>query len=250
MTTTTTDYRGWVGRTLIDRNGDKIGRIDDLYLDDDTGQPEWLAVSTGLFGTRLSFVPIRGAESRGEDMVSQWTKEQVKDAPNAEADGQLSEEEEERLFRHYGLDYGQRRSGKTADVEDRSTSRDDAMTRSEEELRVSKESRETGRVRLRKYVDTEHVSEQVPVTREEVHVEREPITDANRDKALDGPDIREAEHEVILHEERVDADTQAVPKERVRLDKDVVTDEETVEADLRKERVEVEGSDERVRGRR
>ena len=115
------------------------------------------------------------------------------------------------------------------------------MTRSEEELRVAKTSREAGRARLRKWVETEQVQTAVPVAREEVRIEREPITDANIDRAMSGPEISEGEHEVVLHEERVVAAKETVPKERVRLEKDVVTEEEEVGAELRKERLGVEG---------
>src|SRR6185312_13654127 len=83
---------------------------------------------------------------------------------------------------------------------------DDAMTVSEEQLRVGTTEREAGRVRLKKYVVEDEVTETVPVRREEVRVEREPITDANRDDALDGPDISEEEHELVLHEEEVVAE--------------------------------------------
>jgi stress response protein YsnF len=79
---------------------------------------------------------------------------------------------------------------------------DDAMTRSEEQLRVGTETVEGGRARLRKYVVTENVSTTVPVSHEEVRVEREPITDANRDAALSGEPISEEEHEVALRAER------------------------------------------------
>jgi uncharacterized protein (TIGR02271 family) len=115
------------------------------------------------------------------------------------------------------------------------------MTRSEEELRVGTERRETGRARLRKYVETEQVQQTVPVQREEVRIEREPITDANRGDALDGPDISEEEHEVTLHTEEPVVEKRTVPKERVRLDKDVRTDEETVSEEVRKERIEADG---------
>ncbi|MFD2398370.1 YsnF/AvaK domain-containing protein [Prauserella oleivorans] len=118
------------------------------------------------------------------------------------------------------------------------------MTVSEERLRVGKQRQEAGRARLRKYVYTETQSVDVPVTREEVRVEREPITDANRDAAMSGPAISEEEHEVTLHEERPVVETEAVPVERVRLAKEEVTDTETVSGDVRKERVdtgEVEG---------
>ncbi len=115
------------------------------------------------------------------------------------------------------------------------------MTRSEEELSVGTRRRETGRARLRKYVESENVEQTVPVQREEVRVEREPITDANRDAALAGPDITEAEHEVTVYEEEPVVEKRTVPKERVRLEKDVHTDEHTVSEDVRRERIEAEG---------
>jgi uncharacterized protein (TIGR02271 family) len=114
------------------------------------------------------------------------------------------------------------------------------MTRSEEELRVGTAQRERGRVRLRKYVTTEHVQQTVPVQRERVRVEREPITDANVDAATSGPDISEEEHEVILREEEPVVEKRVVPKERVRLDKDTVTGEERVAEPVRKEQIEVQ----------
>src|SRR5215207_3359539 len=100
----------WRGRDLVGSDGSKIGTISDIYLDEDTGQPEWLAVKTGLFGSRVSFVPLTGATARGDDLTCRWTKEQVKDAPNAEADGRLSQAEEAALYRHYGMGYSESRS--------------------------------------------------------------------------------------------------------------------------------------------
>ena len=116
------------------------------------------------------------------------------------------------------------------------------MTRSEEELRVGTTEREAGRVRLKKYIVEEEVTKTVPVRREEVRLEREPITDANRGDATDGPAISEEEHEVVLHEEEVVVDKQAVAKERVRLEKDVTTEDETVSDTVRKERIDVDDS--------
>lgn len=124
---------------------------------------------------------------------------------------------------------------------------DDAMTRSEEQLNVGTEQRETGRARLRKYVTTENVTKTVPVQREEVRLEREPINDANRDAALDGPDLSEEEHEVTLHEERPVVEKETVPVERVRLDKETVTDEQTIDEDVRKEHIDTDGIDQRSR---
>ncbi|MDT0614691.1 PRC and DUF2382 domain-containing protein [Streptomyces lancefieldiae] len=132
---------------------------------------------------------------------------------------------------------------------------DDAMTRSEEQMRVGVERRETGRARLRKYVVTEEVQQTIPVTHEEVRVEREPITEANRGDALSGPEISEAEHEVTLHAERPVVETETVPVERVRMTTEEHTEEETVRGRVRKERIEAitediaEEDDDRRRGR-
>jgi uncharacterized protein (TIGR02271 family) len=246
-----TEAYGFQGRTMLDRDGDKIGKIDDIYEDKQTGQPEWALVNTGLFGTKKTFVPLRGASPVGEDVRVPIEKAHVKDAPGIDADGELSETEERQLFTHYDLGYetGDAGNGHDVDVDADAgnghdvsgPTTDDAMTRSEEELRVGTERREAGRVRLRKYVVTETEQRTVPVRREEVRVEREPITEGNVDQALDGPEISEEEHEVVLHEERPVVDKEVVAKERVRLTAEERTDEETVSEELRKERIETDG---------
>jgi uncharacterized protein (TIGR02271 family) len=252
MSPTQSAVAEWRGRNAVDSDGEKIGSIDEIYMDTETGKPEWLAVKTGLFGSKVSFIPIAEARDAGGDVHVPYYKQQVKDAPNADPDGELSQEEEASLYRHYGLDYSEARSdsglprGKGREPVGRDTSgptADDAMTRSEEELRVGTAQRERGRARLRKYVVTEQVQQTVPVQREEVRVEREPITDANRDRATAGADISEEEHEVVLHEEEVVTEKRAVPKERVRLDKETVTDEQTVSEQVRKEQIDTEGVD-------
>ena len=124
------------------------------------------------------------------------------------------------------------------------------MTRSEERLNVGTQTREAGRARLRKYVVTENVTQTVPVQREEVRVEREPITDANVGDATSGPDISEEEHEVVLHEERPVVEKEAVPVERVRLDTETVTDEVTVSEDVRKEQIDTDVDADQVRSDR
>jgi uncharacterized protein (TIGR02271 family) len=248
MTTGMTHAYEWQGRTITDRNGDKIGTIDSLYVDEQTGKPEWARVSAGLFGTKSSLVPLAGASPRGEDVAADVELEQVKDAPKMAGDDELSEQQEAELFRHYGIDYTEEGSvtateGATGAVghDTSGPTTDDAMTRSEEELRVGTADRERGHARLRKYVVTEQVEQTVPVRREEVRVEREPITDANVDQAVSGPEISEEEHEVVLHEEEVVVEKRAVPKERVRLDKETVVDEQTVSEEVRKEQIEADG---------
>jgi uncharacterized protein (TIGR02271 family) len=250
--------QSWQGRTMVDPAGDKLGTIDAIYLDDETGQPEWATVTRGLFSAKAAFVPLAQAQDMGDSVQVPYDKQQVTDAPSPQADGSLSQDEEAELYRHYGLEYTESRSDSglpagTPDDRDtvgRDTSgptTDDAMTRSEEELRVGTETRERGRARLRKYVVTETQQVTVPVQREEVRVEREPITDANRDAATSGPAISEEEHEVVLREEQVVVDKRAVPKERVRLDTETVTDERQVAEEVRKEQIEVQGDQDRLR---
>jgi uncharacterized protein (TIGR02271 family) len=121
------------------------------------------------------------------------------------------------------------------------------MTRSEEELRVSTTRGEAGRVRLRKWVETEPVSETITRRREEARVEREPITEANLEHATAGPEISKEEHEMTLMREEAVAEKVTVPRERVRLDKEVIEEQQTISDEVRRERIEVEGDTE-VRG--
>jgi uncharacterized protein (TIGR02271 family) len=250
--------RSWQGATMVDADGDKLGTIESIYVDDQTGEPEWALVNTGLFGTKSSFVPLAQAASSGDQVQVPYEKQLVKDAPRIDPDQHLSEAEEQELWRHYGLEddseYAPDRDGDGVydDVQDSAVGRDtsgpttdDAMTRSEEELRVGTTQRERGRARLRKYVTTEQETVTVPVQREEVRVEREPITDANLDAATSGPAISEEEHEITLHEETPVVEKRAVPRERVRLDTETVTDQRQVSEEVRKEQIEVEGDQER-----
>jgi len=116
---------------------------------------------------------------------------------------------------------------------------DTAITRSEEQLRVGKETVGAGKAALDKYVTTEHVERSVPVTKERVVIEREPINSSNIGAATSGVDITEAHHEVTLTEERAVAAKEVVPIERIRLGKQSETQEQTVAADLRKEHVDL-----------
>jgi uncharacterized protein (TIGR02271 family) len=245
--------RNVVGATAYDRDGDKIGKVGQVYYDDATDRPTWVTVNTGFFGTHESFVPVSGAELSGDRVTVAYDKATVKDAPKIAEDGHLSPQEEQQLYRYYGVDYGAGQAAgqvagrNTADdaagTVGRDTSgptTDNAMTRSEEQLRVGTETQAAGKARLRKHVVTEHQRVSVPVSHEELTLEREPITDANRGAANDGPAISEEEHEVTLHAERPVVDTEAVPVERVRLGKQTVTEQETVGGQVRKEEIELD----------
>lgn len=249
-----------IGCTAIDVDGDKLGKVGQVYLNDETGQAEWITVSTGMFGSQESFAPLYNSSFSNGQLRLAVSKQLVKDAPNVDDDGHLQEPEIEALYAHYaqylglegrrdqqqgGDDTYDARHAEYDDVPagagDRGTSGTtvgDAMTRSEERLRVGKENVAAGRARLRKYVVTENVTTSVPVSHEELRVEREPITEANRDAALSGADITEDEHEVTLHAEQPVVAKETVPVERVRLGTETVTEEQQVSEQVRKERID------------
>jgi uncharacterized protein (TIGR02271 family) len=286
------------GMDVYEADGSKIGSTAEIYLDEQSGEPEWLAVKTGLFGTKQSFVPLQRAEVRDDRITVPFAKDKVKDAPRIDPDGRLSPQEEDELYRYYGFSStdgtldsdqsgfsgGTHRTETTTtdttttggtyetgtstgtgryDTDRYDTDRDDttraatarsgdsstgdAMTRSEERLVADTQREQVGKARLRKYVVTEQEQVTVPVTREEVRLEREPVTEANRGDAFSGPDISESEHEVTLHAERPVVETEAVPVERVRLGKETVRDEETVSGEVRKEQIEFDGPEGRNR---
>jgi uncharacterized protein (TIGR02271 family) len=277
-----------LGSNAVTLDGDKLGSIGQIYLDDQTGEPEWATVKTGLFGTKESFVPLAQASLSGDNLTLPYNKDQITNAPRVEAEaGHLSQQEEAELYTYYGLEYDQAAAdtlgtdsgyagteqftgtetnasaADTGRISDESRfgssdntgtsegtvgydtsgpTTDNAMTRSEEQLNVGTETVEAGRARLRKYIVTENVTTTVPVSREEVRIEREPITDANVGDAMSGPDLSEEEHEVVLTEERPVVQKEAVPVERVRLDTDTVTENVEVTEEVRKEQIDMDGA--------
>ena len=244
-----------IGSTAHGADG-KLGTVGEVYLDDETGRPEWATVRTGLFGTKETFVPLAEADLSGSDLRLPYDTDKIKHAPKIDTDGHLSPEEEAELYRYYGVGTGTQTAnvdtttttGRTDRTNDHGTvghdtsgpTTDNAMTRSEEQLHVGTQRVESGVARLRKYVVSENVTQTVPVSHEEIRVEREPITDANVGNALDGPAISEEEHEVVLHAERPVVAKEAVPVERVRLDTQTVTEQETVNETVRKEQIELD----------
>jgi uncharacterized protein (TIGR02271 family) len=249
------------GAPVRGSDGEKLGKVDAIYFDNDTDAPEWAAVKSGLFGGHVTLVPLAQAGWDGDTLTVPFDKQALKAAPHHDPDAEISAADEDELYRHYGLSAGRSadrsatavdaRAGERRDltgaagVQGRDTSgptTDTAMTRSEEQLRVGTETREAGRARLRKHVVTEHQQVTVPVSHEEITLEREPITDANRGDAYDGPAISEEEHEVTLHAERPVVATEAVAVERVKLDTETVTEQQTVGGQVRKEQIELDNT--------
>lgn len=266
-----------VGHPAYDSSHQKIGDVGQVYLDTDSGQPEWMSVRTGMFGTKETFVPLGPAELRGDEVLVPFGADKVRHAPRVTIEGgHLPASEEARLYEYYGLQYrpyGQREqageaaatappereetmaatateyqetsgfqetSGLAAEAPSREAALDqEAMTRSEERLLVGTEWRESGRAKLHKYVVTEEQQQTIPVREERIRVVHEPVSEDERERTFS--EIGESEQEVVLHSERPVVETETVPVERVRLDKEVVTHDETVGRQVRKERIDVEG---------
>ncbi|QYC44132.1 Stress response protein YsnF [Nonomuraea coxensis DSM 45129] len=287
---------------LVGSDGQSIGQVGQVYLNDRTGDPEWVTVRTGMFGMKETFVPLAGSHRSGDEIRVPFDKDKIKDAPNIDVDGHLSIEEEARLYRHYGLQppsvpaqrsmspTGEGRTttegragdvpgpakptmpagpargttptasttptapttptkpgmpatggmerpggmGRPEDIADREID----MTMSEEQLRIGKETVESGRVRLRKYVETETVQESVPLSHEEIVIEREPIREG--EMAAGTYEIGEDEQSMTLHEERAVIGKETRPVERVHARKQSVEHEETVSGTVRKEHLEID----------
>ena len=347
------------GANVLSGDGEKIGSIGQVFVDNEAGQPSWVTVRTGLFGMSESFVPLEGARLEGNDIVVPYNKNQVKDAPRIDADRPLEPAEEDRLYQHYRMDSGrtytdadtadaasatrQDASGteraetrdatgtagygtatpttdaatppttrqdttgtdraETRDATDTdraetrdatgtatpttdaatppttrqdTTGTDRAQTRDATDTNRAEtpdatgtagygtatpttdaatppttrqdttgidraETRDaTGRGRLRKYVTTETVTRTVPVQREEVRIEREPIAEEDRDEVSNRP---ASDDEVILHEERVIVTKETVPVERVRIVTETVADEVTIREKVHKEHFDGEDSE-------
>jgi sporulation protein YlmC with PRC-barrel domain len=92
------------GEQLTDREGQQVGKVEEIYLDADSGEPEWALVHTGLFGTKRTFVPLAGATEQDGELRVPLEKSKVKDAPQVEPDGKLTKDEETALYRHYGIE--------------------------------------------------------------------------------------------------------------------------------------------------
>ena len=228
------------GTPVYSADTDKIGQVEEIFYDEQTNQPEWIGLGSGFFGTKRVLVPVQGAEPREDGVYVPYSKEQVKGAPDIDGD-EISQETEQSLYAHYGMEYSERRSdtglpegGRQG--RGRRGEQEASVTRSEEELRVGKREVDAGRMRLRKWVETEPVSGDVELRRETGRVEGQPIN-----QAVSGAEIGEEEIEMPLSAEEAVVDKRTVAKERVSLEKDTEQTRETVSDEVRKERVDVEG---------
>jgi stress response protein YsnF len=261
-----------VGGTAYDADGGKLGTVEHFFVDDRTGTPSWLAITTGLFGSRTSLVPVQSAALAEGRLVLPVTKDAVRSAPEVGESGHLSPDDEARLRRHYGLepagtgepawtadatgltpagaapaeDQGDgERTGRHAapEASEASEASDGGMVRSEEQLRVGTEQVAATRVRIVKYVVTEEVQVTVPIRREEIRVEEVPLDAVDEPgeslvpAASGGGGLPD---EIVLHTERPVVSVEVVPTERVRLRTEVVRGQETVTRQVQREQIAVD----------
>ena len=304
------DIKDLLNATAYDKDGEKLGDVNEIFVDDNTGKPTFVDVKHGLFGMNSSLVPLRGHDFNGDELRLAFSKDRIKDAPDFDSDSALTPEQQNDIFRHYGLEQAEDRTeyrdtnrdvnreqdrtnagtagvagaGAGADVagagvagertaadekkvagehaadknvadreaaaterqaatDDRTAANNDgSMIRSEEQLNVNKEKVASGEARLRKYVVTDTETVEVPVTHEEVRVERTPISEekaANFTGEIKDGDTEEAS--VTLHEERLNVDKQTVPVEKINLNKEQVTETQRHTEELRKEQIDTDG---------
>jgi uncharacterized protein (TIGR02271 family) len=277
----------YAGYEVYDRNGEKIGKVDDLFVDEND-QPEYLGVKMGFLGLEgTSLIPweLTRADEQGRRIEISVDKAQVKEGPSFNDDEDITPQYENEVRSHYGLGamqgaadrgaYGdyyadKEREGEVGpgvrmgdtetgefrghgrgqegvnqpgdDLEDEDELR---VQRVEEELRAGTREREAGAMRVRKRVRTDREQISVPTRHEEVSVERVPVEGREASEA----EIGEDEVVMPVTEEEVVVEKRPVVKEEIRVRKDVVEDEEVVEEDVRREEVDVEDHTERGGGR-
>ncbi|MGW5868530.1 DUF2382 domain-containing protein [Streptomyces sp. NPDC055239] len=271
-----TSADGLAGLTAYDRTGEKIGSVEQVYLDDRTGRPEWVTVKTGLFGMKQSFVPLSGARRQQDELHVSATKEAVKDAPRVDADQHLEPDQEQDLYAHYGLTRpggaqqprkpaasgrgqagaagmagagtgmgmgaGEGRNAGAREFATRSGAADDSKAAHEHEMVRSEE-------RLRVGTQEEEVgharlrkvvvSEEVKTSVPISHEEVRVVREPIRegDRSVRA-NIGEEQTEVTLHAERAVVSKESVPVERVRLETEKVTETQEVSDTVRKEQIE------------
>jgi uncharacterized protein (TIGR02271 family) len=233
----------FAGYTVYDPVGEKIGKVDDLFLDE-TESPEYIGVKMGFLGTRSSLIPwdvVSATEDEGRTITVAIDKDAAKNGPTFDDDMEINSDFEREVHSYYGLEYATEERGSYGDyngeTETTATSTEEELRvqRSEEELAAGTREREAGQLKVRKRVRTDRERIEVPTRHEEVSVERVPV-EGEATEAQIGED----EVVVPVTEEEVVVGKRPVVKEEVRIRKDVVEDTEVVEEDVRREEIEVE----------
>jgi uncharacterized protein (TIGR02271 family) len=237
----------FAGYEVYDQNGEKIGRVDDLFVDE-IDQPEYIGVKMGFLGTSSTLIPVElvTVDVSAQRLVVSSDKETVKNGPTFEDDREIIPEYENQVHSYYGL----QRATTTEELRayeayqgsaPRTTHGDELrIQRSEEELLAGTREREAGAINVRKRVRTDRERLEVPTRHEEVHVDRVPIN-----SETSATEIGDDEVVIPVTEEEVVVEKRPVVKEEIRIRKDVVEDTEVVEEDVRREEVEIDDQTER-----
>jgi uncharacterized protein (TIGR02271 family) len=238
----------YAGYEVFDQVGEKIGKVDDLFVDE-SDQPEYFGVKMGFLGTRSTLIPweaVSSTDDEGRAITVATDKATAKDGPVFDDDREITPEFENEIYSYYGLQRSQTTDEPGAyesyqDAAPSTTDEDELrVQRSEEELVAGTREREAGSMKVRKRVRTDREQIEVPTRHEEVSVERVPV-EGEASEAQIGED----EVSVSVTEEEVVVGKRVVAKEEVRVRKDVVEDTEVVEEDVRREEIDVEDDTER-----
>ena len=237
----------FAGYEVYDPNGEKIGKVDDLFVDE-SDQPEYIGVKMGFLGTSSTLIPwdvVSNVDDEGGRIELSVDKDTAKNGPAFDDDREITTEFENQVYSYYGL---QRAStteepGAYEAYQGTETTDEDELRvqRTEEELAAGTREREAGALNVRKRVRTDREHIEVPTRHEEVTVERVPVSEGTATEAQIGED----EVSIPVTEEEVVVEKRPVAKEEVRIRKDVVEDTEVVEEDVRREEVEVDDQTER-----
>jgi uncharacterized protein DUF2382/PRC-barrel domain protein len=169
----------WRGRTVRDQDGNELGKLSELYLDSETSRPAWAAVKRGRLRTTETIVPLSDASEVDDELHLPYDGTRFDDAPDIDPDVELTEEQERVLHEHYGRQWAPP-SGEETDT---------AMTRSEEEVSIGKKTvRRAERVRLKKVLVEDEVTQTVPVRREEIRLETDPPPEGEIESVQDVDD--------------------------------------------------------------
>src|SRR5918994_1677691 len=229
----------YAGYEVYDRDGEKIGKVDDLFVDEND-QPEYIGVKLGFLGTRSTLIPMDLARVNDERQLIEVAtdKDTVKSGPSFDDDREITPDFENEVNSYYGLQSTQSTEERRSyDAYPTETTDEDELRiqRSEEELRAGTREREAGALTVRKRVVTDRQRMEVPTRREEVTVERVPVEGEASEAEIGDDEVR-----IPVTEEEVVVEKRPVAKEEVRIRKDVVEDTEVVEEDVRREEVEVD----------
>jgi uncharacterized protein (TIGR02271 family) len=226
----------FAGYTVYDQNYDKIGKVDDLFVDEND-QPEYIGVKMGFLGTRSTLIPMNIAQvdDAGSRIEVATDKDTVKSGPSFDDDREITPDFEIEVNSYYGLQSTDERGSYDAYPTETTDEDELRIQRSEEELRAGTREREAGALNVRKRVVTDRERMEVPTRREEVTVDRVPV-----EGEASETEIGDDEVSIPVTEEEVVVEKRPVAKEEIRIRKDVVEDTEVVEEDVRKEEVDVD----------